>query len=108
MTVGTATEHTSLLPEAKVPRTYIKVEYFQWIELRGSITIDEFAAKFGIPRKHAAVWLSKWAGKGYLTLLPRKQKFILAGERGRPKSGGYKLGPKWWGEMVYGRGIESL
>ena len=91
-----------------MPRTYIKVEYFQWIELKGIVTIDEFAKKFGIPRAHAAVWLSGWAGRGYLTTLPRKKKFILAGERGRPPSGGYRLGPKWWGEKVYGTSMEYL
>ena len=76
--------------------------------MKGSVTIDEFAKKFGIPRAHAAVWLSKWAGKDYLTTLPRKSKIIMAGQRGRPKGGGYSIGPKWWGEMVYGAGMEYL
>ena len=91
-----------------IPRTYIKIEYFQFIEMRDSVTIDEFVGKFGIPRAHAAVWLSKWAGRGYLTQDPPKQKFRLAGERGRPKGGGYRIGPKWWGELVYGSGLEFL
>lgn len=91
-----------------MPRTYIKVEYFQFIELKGSVTIDEFVTKFGLPRKSAAVWLSNWTRRGYLTALPRKKKFILAGERGRPAGGGYCLGPKWWGELVYGASMEYL
>ena len=84
-----------------MPRTYIKTEYFEWIEIKGSVTIDEFAVKFGISKQYAGIWLSRWAGKGYLTLLPPKSKMRLAGHIGRPKGAGYRLGPKWWGEKVY-------
>ena len=89
-----------------MPRTYIKIEYFQWIEMRGSVTIDEFAGKFGLKRPYAATWLSKWTGKGYLTPLPPRSKVRYAGEVGRPKSAGCRLGPKWWGELVYGTSME--
>jgi len=91
-----------------MPRTYIKIEYFQFIELKGSVTIDEFAKKFGLRRAYAATWLSKWTGKGYLTLLPPKSRVRYAGKVGRPKGSGYRLGPKWWGELVYGASMEFL
>ena len=91
-----------------MPRTYVKVEYFQFIELRGSVTIDQFAGKFGMPKHHAAVWLSRWAGRGYLTTLPPKSKIRMAGEVWRPKGGGYRIGPKWWGEMVFGSSAEFV
>lgn len=91
-----------------IPRTYIKIEQFQYIELKGSVTIDEFARKFGLPKKSAAVWLSRWAGRGYLTQGPPKTRRRVAGQIGRPKGGGYRLGPKWWGELAYGTGAESL
>ncbi len=91
-----------------MPRTYIKVEYFQYIEMKGSVTIDEFMKKFGLKRPYAATWLSKWTGKGYLATLPSKKKIRYAGEVGRPKGGGYSMGPKWWGNMVYGAGLDYL
>ena len=84
-----------------MPKTYITIEYFEYIELKGSVTIDEFAAKFGLARKSAAVWLSNWAGRGYLTQDPPKRRIRMAGEIGRPKGGGYRVGPKWWGERIY-------
>ena len=91
-----------------MPRTYIKIEYFQFIEMRGSVTIDEFKNKFGIPRAQAATWLSKWAGRGYLTWLQPKIGIRFSGERGRPRGSGYSVGPKWWGELVYGSSLELL
>ena len=90
-----------------MPRTYIKVEYFQYIQLMEVVTIDQFAKKFGIPRKHAAVWLSKWAGKGYLTQDPPVR---MAGyvRQGRPAGGGYRLGKKWWGDLVHGSELADI
>lgn len=85
-----------------MPRTYIKIEYFQYIEMKGSVTVDEFASKFGLKRDTAASWLSKWTGKGYLKPLPPKSRIRFAGEVGHPKGAGYSMGPKWWGELVYG------
>ena len=83
-------------------RVYIKTEYFEWIELKETVTIDEFATKFGLPRAQAATWLSKWSGRGYLTHLPPKSGIRMAGEVGRPKGAGYSMGEKWWGDLVYG------
>ena len=83
-------------------RVYVKTEYFEYIEMKEGITIDEFVAKFGLPRKSAAVWLSNWAGRGYLTQDPPSTRTRLAGEVGRRAGGKYKVGPKWWGELVYG------
>ena len=91
-----------------MPRAYIKIEYFEFIELKGSVTIEEFAAKFGMPRNHAAIWLSKWKGKGYLAQEPPPKKIRFAGEVGRPKGGGYTMGPRWWGELVYGSSTSSM
>ncbi len=91
-----------------MPRTYIKIEYFQYIEMKGSVTIDEFVKKFGLPRASAAVWLSKWSGRGYLTQGPRVNRFRFGGDVGRPKRGGYRVGPKWWGELVYGSSMDFL
>lgn len=85
-----------------MPRTYVKIEYFEFIELRGTVTIDEFAAKFSLPRAQAATWLSKWTGRGYLTWEPPKSKIRFGGDVGRPKGLGYSMGKKWWGELVYG------
>lgn len=91
-----------------MPRTYIKVEYFQYIELVGSVTIDEFKDKFGLKRQYAATWLSKWAGRGYLARIPSKTRIRFAGEVGRPKCAGYSMGSKWWGELVHGSGFSLL
>ncbi len=91
-----------------MPRTNIKIEYFQFIELKGSVTIDEFKDKFGLKRDYAASWLSKWTGKGYLSILPRVKTRIMAGEVGRPVHGGYRLGKKPWGDLVYGSALEFL
>ncbi len=91
-----------------MPRTYVKIEYFQYIELKGSVTIDQFVSKFGIKRAYAASWLSKWAGRGYLTQGPPKSKIRMAGEVGRPRGGGYRIGPKWWGEMIFGSSAEFV
>lgn len=91
-----------------MPRTYIRIEYFEFIEKMGSVTVDEFASKFGLARKSAAVWLSSWAGRGYLTQELPKSKMRMAGEMGRPKGGGYRIGPKWWGERVYGANRSSV
>ena len=88
--------------EKLIPRTYIKIEYFQYIELVGSVTIDEFAVKFRLPKNSAAVWLSKWTGRGYLTDNTPKSRRRIGGQLGRPKGGGYKIGPEWWGKLVYG------
>ncbi len=85
-----------------MPRSYITIEYFEYIELKESVTIDEFAAKFGLARKSAAVWLSNWTRRGYLIHDPPKRKIRMSGEMGRPKGGGYRIGLKWWGETVYG------
>lgn len=88
-----------------MPRTYIKIEYFQFIQARGSVTIDEFAKKFSLPRASAAVWLSKWAGRGYL-----KQEYTQerTGSPGRPRGGGYTLGDKWWGDLVHGSELDMI
>ena len=91
-----------------MPRTYITIEYFEYIELKGSVTVDELAAKFGLARTSAAVWLSNWAGRGYLTQSPPKSKLRIAGVMGRPRGGGYRIGPKWWGERVYGTSKENI
>ncbi len=91
-----------------MPRTYIRMEFFQYIELEESVTIDEFAAKFGISRNYAATWLSKWTGRGYLTHLPPKSRTKMAGDIGRPKGAGYSMGKKWWGEMVFGSGLDRI
>ena len=80
----------------------ITIEYFKYIEMREGVTIDEFVAKFGLPKKSAAVWLSKWAGWGYLTQDPPSSRIRMAGEIGRRAGGKYRTGPKWWGERVYG------
>lgn len=85
-----------------MPRTYIKIEYFEFIEKKGSVTIDEFANKFWIKRNSAASWLSTWAGKGYLKSIPVKGRVRFAGDVGRPKVAGYTIGQKWWGDLVYG------
>ena len=90
-----------------MPRTYVKAEYFQYIEKKGSVTVDDLAKRFGLSKEHAASWLSKWAGKRYLTLMPRAKgtsvKVKEGGKRGRPRGpyGHYVIGPFWWGELVY-------
>ena len=84
------------------------MEYFQYIELKGSVTIDEFAKKFWMPRNSAAVWLSKWTGRGYLSHDAPKSRRRIGGQLGRPKGGGYRLGDKWWGELVYGADTDFL
>ena len=89
-----------------MPRTYIKVEYFQYIEQKGSVTVTEFSGKFGLPRGQAANWLSRWTGRGFLRFESydgktkgRKRRLV-----GRPKDsrGRYYLGKNWWGELVHG------
>ena len=90
-----------------MPNPRITREYFEYIELKGSVTVDEFVAKFGIPKRSAAVWLSNWAGRGYLTQNPPSKRVRMAGEVGRRPGGGYRCGPKWWGERMYGSSMES-
>lgn len=92
-----------------MPRTYIKIEYFEFIEKMGSVTVEEFAQRMWISRAYAASWLSKWARKDYLTLEPYQGSTrTIRKERGRPRGslGRYRNGPKWWGELAYGANRE--
>ena len=91
-----------------LPRTYVKAEYFQYIEQRGSVSVAEFALKFGLKKRSAATWLSNWVRRGYLKHVnsPDYLKPVrLAGELGRPEGshGVYTMGEKWWGELIYSR-----
>lgn len=91
-----------------MPRTYIKIEYFQYIEMKSSVTVDEFAQKMCISRAYAASWLSKWAGKGYLTRDRDESgdRSSIGRKRVGPRTGRYRVGPKWWGELAYGANKE--
>ena len=85
-------------------KVYINHEAFELIEKRITITPAELAKAIGVKESSAAAWLSKWAGKGYLLHIPG-----LPSERehrrgpGRPRGSGgcYRIGRKWWGELVF-------
>lgn len=85
-----------------MPRKYVTIEYFEYIEIKGSVTVDEFASKFGIPKEQAATWLAKWATKGYLV----REKLGPEKRVGR-RRGTYRTGSKWWGRLVYGASRED-
>lgn len=87
-----------------MPRNWITIEYFSYIELRGPVTAEEFAHKFGLPQSQAATWLSKWAGKGYLTREKAvgRSRIVVGKKKPGAKVGEYRIGPRWWGALVYG------
>lgn len=77
-------------------RPYAHREAFEFIELRGGVTVEEFALKFGILKSSAATWLSKKTSQGYL----KWEQCENTGTPGRPK-GRYVIGEKWWGEEFF-------
>lgn len=96
-----------------MPRTYIKVEYFRYIEMKGSVTVTDLSGKFGFPRAQAAVWLSKWVAKGYLVYKPysgSSSRVTKRRGRGRPigSRGRYHLSNKWWGDLIHGSGWDLV
>jgi hypothetical protein len=76
-------------------RAQIRREGFELIEVRTSVTPDEFAEKFGISLDTARHWLSRWTSKGYLKYVKPEKGVILA-VRGRPSGGKYEIGPRQW------------
>jgi len=89
-------------------------ELFQYIELKGSVTVDDVVNKFGISKRSVATMLSRYTNfkkeevvKHYLVYEKgdesRLQKVVRKSRYG-PKSrvrarGRYKIGPDWWGEL---------
>ena len=49
-------------------RVYVNTEGFKYIEEQRErgITVPVFAARFGISKRSAATWLSKWKAAGFL------------------------------------------
>jgi len=75
-------------------------EGFQLIEKRGSVTVGEFAKKFGIKKRSAATWLSKWTN--YYNEARGIVQHFLVHEKERGKQFGvYRTGPDWWGERYF-------
>lgn len=52
----------------KVPRVYVNTEGFKYIEEQQErgVTVPQFAAQFGISKRSAATWLSKWKAARYM------------------------------------------
>lgn len=83
-------------------------ELFQFIEMRGSVTVDEVAKKFGMSKRSTATVLSRFTNyekdrikKHYLIYEQDTVRRRRAGRFG-PKNvsqGRYRIGPDWWGEL---------
>lgn len=82
-------------------KVYINWEAFQLIEKRKTITPDELAKAIGVKKHSAATWLSRWAKKGYLEYVRvHEHQSRKKGEEVGPY-GYYRIGKRWWGELVY-------
>lgn len=78
------------------PGSHLNREAFEYIELKGTVTVDQLAGKLGLTKKAAGSWLSRWVHAGYLAHGEAKH----AGMKGRPRAT-YIIGHKWWGEKVF-------
>lgn len=86
----------------------VNYELFQYIEKKGSVTVDDVAAKFGLSRRSAATMLSRFTNydkdgikKHYLIRVTHHKVRKRLGRYG-PKNAlrsWYKIGPDWWGEL---------
>lgn len=83
-----------------MPRVYIHMEGFEFVEARGTVSPEEFAQKFGIQVTSARSWLSKYAGKGYLKFVSSSETNFVR-KPGRPGGGKYGVGKKPWMELYY-------
>lgn len=75
-------------------------EGFELIEQRGSITVEEFAKVFGIKKRSAATWLSKWTNYENKARGVR-QHFLVREPLKGSRAGRYKIGHDWWGERFF-------
>lgn len=91
-------------------------ELFQYIELKGSVTVDDIVEKLGMSKRSAATILSRFTNyekdgvvKHYLVhekgdkSRPKKvarNSKSRYGPRNRVRAPGtYRIGPDWWGEL---------
>jgi len=83
-------------------KVYINREAFELIERRGTITPEELAKALGMKKHSAAVWLSRWAGKGYLEYIRDHEHHSRKKREPVGPYGYYKINmKKWWGELVF-------
>lgn len=94
----------------------INEEWFQYIEkmMPLGVTAEELAEHMGWSLGVVRNWLSRWATKGYLKHVPRKEHVRDSSRRqvggkftpGRSKGSGgrYIMGDKWWGGIKYDEG----
>jgi len=76
-------------------------EGFELIEQRGSITVEEFAEVFGIKKRSAATWLSKWTNYENKARDIRQQFLVREPRSKGQKVSRYKIGHDWWGERYF-------
>ena len=82
-------------------KVYVNREAFELIEQRGRITPMELAKALGLKKGSAATWLSRWASKGYLEYVPSHEHQSRKKKKPVGSYGYYKIGKKWWGELVF-------
>lgn len=91
-------------------------ELFQYIELRGRVTVDDVVNKFGMSKRTTAMTLSRFTNyekdgviKHYLVhekgnksrpeKVARVSKSRYGPRRNVRAPGYYRIGPDWWGEL---------
>lgn len=101
-------------------RGVINYELFQYIELKGRVSVDDIVDKFSMSKRSAATALSRFTSyekdgitKHYLVYekgeKSRRRRFTKTEIKERdsrygPKrrvraQGTYRIGPDWWGEL---------
>lgn len=82
-------------------------ERFQWIEMKSAeggkgVTVKEFAKKFGLPKRSAATWLSRWTNH-YNEERDIIQHMIKHVRPRGDKEGRYIIDNScdWWGELFF-------